>query len=292
MGRNHQIGKANMFVCIIVSAFAILSDADSFARDVKVISGDTQVIANIAGREVTINELRIEMQRLGMNPLDPEAERQAFESLRDRILLVREATENKVDRRPETMWRIAAAKEQALVDMYLGIISQPPEPSQTDVQDFILQNPTLFARAKNYTFQVLELATSDFDAASLTPLFDEKPDFSALRANLEGAGVTYTLTESVRQAASFPEAVRVQLDAYEVSDNIVLQGDVRTSVMKITGIAPSGLSMAESLPLARALLRQKEAQQRISRKLEQLRDQTPVSVFRTTLKPEELGERE
>ena len=292
MQYNHRFQKANAISLTLAIVLIAFSDIQVFARDAKVISGDTQVVANIDGREVTINELRVEMQRLGMNPFDPEAERRAFESLRDRILLARDATVNKVDRRPETMWRVAAAKEQALVDMYLGIISQPPEPSQAEVQDYILQNPTLFARAQDYTFQVLELATDDFDAVSMTPLFDEQQNFTVFRENLEAAGITYTLSESVRQAASFPEAVRLQLDAYDVSDNIVLQGEVRTSVMKITRITPSGLSMAESLPLARALLRQAEAQQRISRKLEQLRDQTPVSVFKATLKPQEPVERE
>ncbi|WP_306252660.1 hypothetical protein [Parvularcula sp. IMCC14364] len=264
-----------------------MSLSGALARDTKVISGETQVVANIAGREVTINELRTEMQRLGLSPVEPGAERRAFESLRDRILLVRDAEANRIDRRPEALWRIEAAKEQALVDVYLNIISQPPEPSQAEVRDYILQNPTLFARAKNYTFQVLELPTAEFNADMMTPLFDEKANFAVFRENLEQAGITYMLSESVRQAASFPEPVRIQLDAYDVHDNIVIQGDVRTSVMKITKIIPNGLSTAESLPLARALLKQSDSQKRIKSRLEQLRKDTPIAVYHSSVKSEE-----
>ncbi len=280
--RNRIAVKSGLVVVLALGFFCVPA---ATAKDKKVTSGETQVVANVGGREVTISEVRIEMQKLGLDPLEASAERRAFESLRDRILIVKEAEAAKIHKRPEALWRMEAAREQALTELYLGIIAQPPEPSQIEVEEYILDNPTLFSKAKNYTFSVIEIDSKDLDLEVLTPLFDEKPDFSVLRAALEVKGITYTLSEAVRPAAGFPEAIRLQLSEYSTTDNIVLQGDVRTSIMKITKIESAGLSLTSSIPLARALLKQQESQNRVRRKIEQLRKNTAVAIYRESVKP-------
>ena len=77
---------------LLISAIGVIVSA-SFtapvvARDTKrAASGETQIVARLDGREITISDLRSEQARLGLSPNDPNAERIALESIVNRALL-------------------------------------------------------------------------------------------------------------------------------------------------------------------------------------------------------------
>jgi EpsD family peptidyl-prolyl cis-trans isomerase len=273
---------AILSVLLLVSAVSFTGPA--LALDKKVSSGKTQVVASVNGREVTLIELRMEMARLGLNPNEPYAEGKALKSLTDRVLIAEEARKAKMDKRPEALWRMEAAKEQALAEMYMGIVSQPAEPTQEDVETFILDNPTLFTAAKKYTFSVLDLEAGDFDLEVMTPLFDETSDFTKLEAYMKGQDIPYTISSAVRESSSFPEQIRLQLAEYTLGDNIVLQGDQQVSILKIINVSNAAITVLEGIPVARQLLKQEESRQRVENKLNELRGDARIKIFRQSAK--------
>ena len=270
-------------VCAVLLSMSPAPEAVASGK--KVSSGKTQVVATVGSREVTLNELRIEMMRLGLTAVDPDAERKALRSLTDRFLIIEEAKSQNMHKRPEALWRMEAARDQALAEMYMGLISQAPEPTQADVETFVLDNPTLFTKAKRYTFSVLEMGKENFDLDLMTPYFDEKSDFAALQTYLDGQEIPYTLSSSVRPSSAFPEPIRLQLAEYDLGDNIVLNGDIQTSILKIIKISNASVTLSEGVPIARALLKQEEAQSRVRSKLESLREDAEITIYRPSAKP-------
>ncbi len=258
---------------------------DALAGGKKVESGQTQVVAKVNGREITHNEVRVEMARLSLIPTDPNAERIAMQAIVDRTVAAEAARSAKIDRRPDALWRMEAAKEQALADLYMGLVAQPVEPTQSEIQDFMLANPTLFTEARRYSFSVLEIGLDDFDLDSMTPLFDERSDFKRLQDFLDKSQIAYSLSASVRPASSFPEAIRVQLAKYDVSDNIVLQGSDKISILKIIRIMNDSVTLEEGSPSARAILRREDATKKVTTRIEALRKTAKVTYYRDTVKP-------
>ncbi|MEK7264972.1 MAG: hypothetical protein AAB227_02630 [Pseudomonadota bacterium] len=250
-----------------------------------VASGKTQVVAKVGGREITLTELRLEMGRIGVSANDPGAERIALESLLNRTLLANAARASNLHRKPETMARMYAAQDQALADYYLALASQPPEPTREEIDDFIADNPTLFASRKLYDFTIFTLETKNFNEKALTPLFDREADFARLSAVLDKAGARYTVSPASQSGAAFPAPVREQLAKYAPRDNIVIKGDLETQILKISAIRADVGAASEWPQLARRLLMEQTAAKRAEEFLARLKKDVDVAYYRPTAAP-------
>lgn len=265
----------------LLGALALLTAPGdvSAAANETVASGKTQVVARAAGREITRSEMRAEMARLGLSPTDPGAEETAIDTLINRTVLAAAAREGNLHRRPEALARMQAAQEQALADLYLGLAAQAPEPTRDEIAAFIRTNPTLFSERRTYDFLVLSMEAAAFDEAALTPLFDTEADFAALSALLDRAGAEYAVSTLTQSGLGFPAPIREQLGAYGVRDNIVLQGDQQTRILKIAAIRPDPAPAAEWAPLARRILMEEAAARRAGALVERLRREAQTQVF-------------
>ncbi len=274
-----------LFFCVFASAVFASQSAHARPAAKTVESGKTQVVAKAAGREITLTELHVEMARLNLSPNDPASERIAVENIINRTLLSRAARASSLHRRPEALVQMKAAQEQALADLYLGITSQPPEPTRQEVEDFISDNPALFAKRRSYVFSVLSLPTEAFDEEKLTPLFDETRDFAKLENTLRVKNVDFTVSNTAQPSTAFPDAIRKQLAQYTVKDNIVLKGESQTQIMKIMKAQPSPSQSSEWPALARRLILDQETLLRAEKLVKRLREETTVSYYRDTAKP-------
>ncbi len=278
--------RIGFLVAIFAGGFAASLGAPAAHAERKTAAGGkTQIVAKAGGREITLSDLRIEMGRIGLSPADPNAERAALESLINRTLLAKAARGADLHRKPEAMARMYAAQDQALADYYLALASQPVEPTRQEVDDFIRQNPPLFASRKTYQFSVLTLESKNFDEKSLTPLFDREADFKRLSDILDKAGARYSIAEGAQSGAAFPAPIREQLSKYGERDNIVLKGVADTQIMKITEVRAEPTSASEWPPLARRMLQDAAAAERAENLLARLRKDAAIAYYRPTAAP-------
>lgn len=274
--------KALAGVLALIAAAALPGGLLAADARKTVASGQTQVVARVGAREITVTELRLEMARLRLSPNDPQSERIAAESLVQRALLAEAARKSGLARKPEALLRIRAAEDQALADLYLGVASRPAEPTPAEIDDFIVANPSLFRERRIYDLSVLTMPTARFDEATQTPLFDETLDFRAFAAALDKAGVDYSVSPSTQNATTFAAPVREQLAVYGPGDNIVLKGEETTQVLKIvrTRTAPDDPKTWPAL--ARRLLLEEGAAARAGDLVTRLKNEAGVDWYRET----------
>lgn len=272
------------FSLALASALGPLTTASAADRDA-VSTGKTQVVARIAGREVTLSELRLEMAELGLSPEDPAAERVALENLTNRLVLARAARAADFHRKPQAMARMYAAQDKALADLYLATASRPPEPTRDEIDGFIQANPTLFGKREVYDFFVLSLDSEHFDETVLTPYFDEDADFDRLTALLDKAGAPYDLAVSTRMSNQFPAPIREQLARYGAKDNIVLNGSEQTQILKIISKRPAPMARDQFGLFARQLLLREQAEERAQRFLDNIKKEAGIQYYRASAAP-------
>ncbi len=269
-----------------VAAIMAIASASSAAEEKRpVASGKTQVVAKAAGREMTLTDLRLEMGRLGLSPTDPNAERIALESLMTRTLLAKAARAANLHKKPDAIARMHAAQDQALADLYLGIASQPPEPTRDEVERYVRDNPTLFADRKVYDFTILTLESKNFKEETLTPLFDKEADFARLASLLDKAGARYALSALTQSGAAFPKPVRLQLARYAARDNIVLRGEAETQILKIVAVRNDVQAQDGWGPLARRLIIEDAANKRAETLVARLKKEGAVAYYRASAAP-------
>jgi len=276
----------NLFVSAMALGFVLFVDGSSaVAKEKKVVSGATQVVAKLGPREVTLSELRVEMNRLGLSANVVDAERQALESILNRLALAGAARKGEMHRRPEAILRMRAAQDEALAELYLSVASQPPEPLRSEIDDYIVQNPSLFSKRRMYDFVVLSLATDAFDEDGITPLFDSTSDFTDVSTALKEDGVEHTISLLTQPSVAFPKAIREQLQKYSANDNIVLKGDEQTRILKLTSVRQEPAPRDQWAPLARRILLEAAARKRADKVLARLRKEAKVSYFRSSSAP-------
>lgn len=227
----------------------------------------------------------MEMGRIGISASDPNAERIALESLTNRILLSRSARTADLHRKPDVMARMYAAQDQALADYYLALATRPAEPTREEIDDFIKENPALFAERKLYEFLVFTLETKNFNEDALTPLFDREADFSRLAAVMTKAGARYSIAPATQSGAAFPAPVRAQLAKYSVRDNIVIKGDADTQIMKIVAVKSDVADQSGWPELARRSLIEIDAAKRAESLIARLRKESDIAYYRATAAP-------
>lgn len=288
--QHHRAIAGRMLVLPTVGAaflFAAMAPSPAFAQDARPTtrSGKTQVLAKIDKREITVNELRIEMRRLGVTEPSIELQRLAMQSIINRHLLVEAAKKANFHRKPDAVLQMRAASNQALADLFLGSATQAAEPTLDEIEDYITDNPGLFVDRTRYEFLVLSLPSTGLDIDRHTPLFSETADFAALKAVLDQEQTAYAEKPLVQASSSFAREIRDQLSVYGINDNIVIKAKDETQIMKIRAAERAPLPSDEWRPIARRLVMEQNALNRARSLLDSLKLGNSVTYFRADLAP-------
>lgn len=119
-----------------------------------------QVVATVDGDEITLTELRTELQ--GANLSDPKArkaaEQRALQAIINRKIAAKAAEEQKLDKTPQ----FALQEERALELMRANalqerIISSVPKPTATEISQFMTKNPDIFAQRKIFVVEQIRM---------------------------------------------------------------------------------------------------------------------------------------
>ena len=207
------------------------------------------------------------------------------------MLLVDAARDANLHRSPDALRAAARAQEQSLADLYLSNISRPPEPTNDEIDVFILENPYLFTKREIVDFLVLSLPSASYNEAEMTPLFDTSSDFAAMGRALERAGIEYRITPTRQPGNFFPTEIRRKIASYQVSDNIVILSEAETQIMKITAKEKAPISRADAYSTARAHLLNERTQARALSLVESLKRKSKLTYYRASAVPEQPPEK-
>jgi peptidyl-prolyl cis-trans isomerase C len=133
-----------------------------------------QVVATVDGKEITLLEMRSEMNRLGI--VDPNAQKAAqravVSELVNRRVIANAARKQGLDKTPD----FAVQKQQVEDNLLIAALEKKlvdaiPAPTPDEAQRFIAANPNLFADRKIFMMDQLNLAKPGPDTLkALTPL--------------------------------------------------------------------------------------------------------------------------
>ncbi len=197
----------------------------------------TQVAARVNDSEITVHQIAFQMsgaQSMGLGlaltppgPVPVREEERVLEQLIDQELLVQAALAQKLDRNPDILAELEAARRAVLARTYLqGISASTGAPAEADIRAYLNAHPALFAERRVYTLRELVFeATPGAGAGAL----EER-----LRVLWNGAHRWEVLAAAVEEAdaARWSEVTRVvaaeQLPLDKVEEmHALAQGDLR-----------------------------------------------------------------
>ncbi len=123
-----------------------------------------QVVAQVNGEEITIHELNVEIARLNI-PADADRrpiEENVLRSIVSRKIFEQKAKAIGLDRSPEVLLDIRRTRSALLAQAYLRSRSgERPAVSRREAQQYVLDNPVLFANRTYYIFDSIVVPTTD-----------------------------------------------------------------------------------------------------------------------------------
>lgn len=142
---------ASLLVALSLAACGDREDANKPA---------TQVAARVNSSEISIHQVNFALQRTpGLAPEQvSEVKRQILEELVDQELAVQQAQADKLDRSPNIMQSIEAARREILARAYMDqVTTRAPQPTPEEISAYYREHPELFTARKIYHLQEIPL---------------------------------------------------------------------------------------------------------------------------------------
>jgi peptidyl-prolyl cis-trans isomerase C len=142
---------------LLASAFALAACGGGSEKEATLDKG--QVLATVAGKDITIHQLNAELTGLALPSGEQRktVEKQALQALVGRTILADLARERKIDQSPGFALQRHRTEEALLVQMLQReIASKVQPPTADDASKFISDNPDLFAQRKIFTLEQIQ----------------------------------------------------------------------------------------------------------------------------------------
>ena len=235
-----------------------------------------QVVAVVDSQEVTQQELRVEAEA---NNIPAQNLAGSAEALVDRIvqrnLLADYARQQGLDRSPEYVTRRRLLEQTLLSSLALRkIVGTPAKPTPQEIQQFIAENPTLFARRERLALDQLRFPTpaDPKELRGLTAL----TSLSAIEAQLKSQNKVVARGNTTLDTATLDPSVASQIAKLRDGEIFDLSINGTTFVSVITGHAAAASDPAAWSQPAINLLQRQRAERAVAQMIEKLRKDAKI----------------
>lgn len=213
-----------------------------------------QVVARVAGEEITSAELRLETPAL---PDDPaairEVQQQALDGLISRKVLASYAQSEGLDKTPEAAMLLNRARDLALAQLVQASLGKKvPKVSEDEVAQYVTAHPANFAQRKLLTVDQFILPPVSPSIAKQLNAFDTLQQVQLL---MDQSGIKYVRSAAVMDTLSLdPEVAATTAGLKEGALLMSPGGDGGFVMSQITTIRAEPLEDAAALQAARFIL--------------------------------------
>jgi EpsD family peptidyl-prolyl cis-trans isomerase len=156
--------------------------------------GTSQVAAKVNKQEISVHQINFVLQR--QPNLRPEqvapATKRVLEGLIDQQLALEQAEEEKLDRNPQVVMAIEAARREILARAYADRIAETAaKPTTEEIKTYYASKPSLFSERRLYNLVEFNVEASQEQTAQLGPRLSAAHTSSEMAALFKAAGVKF-----------------------------------------------------------------------------------------------------
>ncbi len=167
----------------------------------------TQVAAKVNGTEITAGQVDFALQRVPNLSTEQSraASLQVVRNLVDQEVIAQKAESDKLDRDPEVVQALDAARRQILAEAYMTRkLGTPAEPSDTEVSDYYDKHPELFAKRKIYRLQEIGITAPKEKHEAIRAQLSASKTLNDFAAWLKAENLPIKVGQGVKTAEQLP----------------------------------------------------------------------------------------
>ena len=240
----------------------------------------TQVAAKVNADEITVHQVNYILAR---NPnVKPEAageaKREILNRLIDQQLAKQEAIESKLDRSPDTLQAIEAARSEILARAYLErIAATQPRPTEEEVKKYYMEHSELFAKRRVFSLEEILVAPQPGLAAVLREQVSKARSMQDVAGWLKSRDAKFAANRGVRAAEQIPLEILPKLQ--EMKDGAIQlfeAGDGRLQVVRVVASKPAPVDEATAMPRIQQFLFNQRSREAVAREMKRLKDKAKI----------------
>lgn len=244
----------------------------------------TQVAAKVGSEELSVHQINQVLSRSNAAATSPEAtkvmSREVLEKLIDQQLAVSKAIENKLDRSPETVAAIEAAKRDILSRAYLQkIASAQPKPTPEDGQKYYTEHPQLFSQRRVFNIQEIVAPVSAGLVEQLRGMATAGKPIEEVAAFLKGKDIKFNGGSATRPAEQVPLELLGKVHALKDGQSMVLETPQTVTFLRLASSQSAPVDQKTALPRIEQFLANQRATEAIAADIKQLRASTTITYM-------------
>jgi EpsD family peptidyl-prolyl cis-trans isomerase len=241
----------------------------------------SQVAVRVNKDELTVLQVNQQLARLpsGVTPeqLEP-ATRKIIGSLINQQLLVQQAVERKLDRDPEVLGALEAARLNILAQAYVQrVIAPQAKPSETEIRKYYADNPALFAERKVYRLQELTIEAGPQQEKQIETAAAGTRSLKPLAEYLHAQKIPFSADSGVRTAEQLPLQRLPQIAALKAGEVLVFPtGENRASAIEVLASEMQPVDDKKAAPVIEQFLGNRKRDELAASELKRLRDAAKI----------------
>ena len=206
------------------------------------------------------------------------ASRAILERLIDQEVTLQKAADQKLDRDPDVVQDIEAARREIISRAYLDKIGAgTPKPTPAEVAAYYEAHPALFKERRVYSLQEVNIDASPQQVDELKKTLDGSKTFADFVAYLKANNIRFTGSEAVRAAEQLPLASVDQFAKMKDGQAIFNVRPGGAQVINLAASRPQPVSLQQATPAIEQFLLNERKRKLIADDLQALRSKASRS---------------
>lgn len=212
----------------------------------------TQVAAKVNKEEISVHQVNFLLQRQGGGaPAGQEQQltQDAVERLIDQQLALQKAEELKIDRDPQVMQAVDAARREIVARAYLErMTAGTPKPTAQEIRQYYAAKPQLFAQRKVYDLREVNIEATPERLQPLQAKLSAAKNADELLSLLRSTGIRHELRQTSAAPESLPLEMVDKIAALGPGQALVFSAQGGAKVVFLVEARPAPLDEATAAP--------------------------------------------
>jgi len=239
----------------------------------------TQVAAKVNGAEISVHQINgLLTKATGVtNDNAPRARKEILERLIDQQLAVEQALTKKLDRNPDVLLNIEAARREILARSYVEqIAAAQPRPTDEEIKRYYDEHPDLFSKRRIYNIQELDIPKNAGSLGELKDYVSSGKSFEEIAGWLKSKNIPARGSAGTRAAEQLPIELLPQLAAVKDGQTALIEGPQMFYVMRVLASQSGPVDEATAKPRIQQFLQNQRNTKAVGEEIKKLKEAAKI----------------
>lgn len=239
----------------------------------------SQVAAKVNGAEISVHQINSLLTKASgvTNENAPQARKEILDRLVNQQLAVEQAMAKKLDRNPDTLLNIEAARREILARAYLEqVTAANPKPTDEDVKRYFDEHPQLFSQRRIYGLQELSIPKNAGSLDGLRQLISNGKSMDEIVNWLKENKIPARASQGNRPAEQLPLDLLPKIAALKDGQMATLESPQALMIMRLATSQSAPIDEATAKPRIQQFLLNERNNKTVADEMKKLKEAAKI----------------